>query len=890
MQYFCRLVLSIYKNTFFASVVLVFIVNRLLILGAESILKYFILGIISMHRSSFLTKIVAIIAIWGGIQVFFWLLGVDSVAAATLSSYVQDKIYIYNSILNGLYLLIWPALALAWFALDNSMVYWSLFGLDAPLFLIWNIIKNIANFILWFMVLFEILKNFFTTGEQGKKAFDVIKKALIAWVLIQASWFLMWAIIDISTIATYSVGGMPITILGWSDNQCKALADIRTLPIGTKVDFTASNQNSTIDNGFQYYYYINKDDGTKTYFSPCEFYNDRWVIGQKFWGTYGGILYEDDYCIMPGNQFAYFSPWTQLATNQTVLSPLGLSQPSNGNYTQYKDNLNQIKSLSWWLSDPQVRSGRAGSSLIFDARTWAKSEFNIQQPWIYLLNGTGTIASVFDQAPMLKDIIAKAEWFVGVLITLYKSILNFVSFNTGSSSTDTFILFLEALLKVWFGLALLIPLILLSIALVIRVGYIWMFIALSPIIALKIAFDDNETMKWIRSSIPIIKEKLGDVIRIIFAPVLITFAVSFCLVFMTALITSINNQPSNNPSQCLGDNLRVFESMNVKTSNPADGMNKTYQIAGIAEMQQSAFGINVTGPQRDIFGWILINLFGVAIVWLLLMTVIESVFKGTPVGDWKLRETAGNMLASLPFIPIPTSSWWRTTVGAGTLGKVAEAKASDINAKLNASNIDEILGRNNKKQDETETASSATTTTTTASTINTIGAANTGAVASAAAVWWLGSTVDMSKIDALKDNAEAKKLTANDISKSIITNNDFYSQYRDEVNKDDTKKAERWSKDAQWINTNRNMLSQDEFKTILERKDDLATRLVPQVDASRITIGGSEQVLSFVLWSDGMGQYEFKTMTDADKTLPEYIPLVEKTWISDRTQPIATIR
>jgi len=30
------------------------------------------------------------------------------------------------------------------------------------------------------MVLFEILKNFFTTKEEGKKAFDVIKKALIA--------------------------------------------------------------------------------------------------------------------------------------------------------------------------------------------------------------------------------------------------------------------------------------------------------------------------------------------------------------------------------------------------------------------------------------------------------------------------------------------------------------------------------------------------------------------------------------------------------------------------------------------------------------------------------------------------------------------------------------
>jgi hypothetical protein len=41
--------------------------------------------------------------------------------------------------------------------------------------------------------------------------------------------------------------------------------------------------------------------------------------------------------------------------------------------------------------------------------------------------------------------------------------------------------------------------------------------------------------------------------------------------------------------------------MNIETSNPADGLNKTYQIAGIAELQQSAFGVNVTGPQRDIF-------------------------------------------------------------------------------------------------------------------------------------------------------------------------------------------------------------------------------------------------------------------------------------------------
>ena len=66
--------------------------------------------------------------------------------------------------------------------------------------------------------------------------------------------------------------------------------------------------------------------------------------------------------------------------------------------------------------------------------------------------------------------------------------------------------------------------------------------------------------------------------------------------------------------------------MNIKTSIPEDGQPKTYQIAGIAELQENAFGIDVTGMQKDIFGWILINLFGVAIVWLLLMTIIETVF------------------------------------------------------------------------------------------------------------------------------------------------------------------------------------------------------------------------------------------------------------------------
>jgi len=844
-----------------------------------------------MHKSSFLTKILAIVAVWWGIQIFFWFLGVDIAAAATLSEYVQDKIYVYNSILNGLYLLIRPALALAGFALDNSMVYGSLFGLDAPLFLIWNIIKNIANFILWFMVLFEILKNFFTTGEQGKKAFEVIKKALIAWVLIQASWFLMGAVIDISTIATYSIGGMPIAILGWEDNQCKALGNIKTLPIGTKVDFTASNADYSIDNGFQYYYYINKTGWTKSYFSPCEFYNDRWVIGQKFWRENGGITYVDNYCILPGNQFAYFT--NQIAIDAAEMgSVVGQwPNPDGNDPIWYRQNIDTLSSHSWWLIDPNVRSWWLANNLIFDARSWAKSEASGDEPGIYLLNGTwGAVFNAFDQAPMLKNIIGESEWFVGVLITLYKSVLNFVSFNTGSSSTDTFILFLEALLKVWFGLALLIPLTLLSIALVIRVGYIWMFIALSPIIALKIAFEDNDTMKWIRWSIPIIKEKLSDVLRIIFAPVIITFAVSFCLVFMTALITSINNQPWNSTSQCLGDNISVFESMNIKTSTPADGQNKTYQIAGIAELQQSAFGSDITGPQRDIFGWVLINLFGVAIVWLLLMTTIDSVFKWTPIGDLNLGTKALKMMSQIPIIPIPMKGGWWTSVWAWTLASVAEQQLNNVSREITAKQEKALMGIDEDNTKSKDISNSDTNTTTTNSIVSTIGETNTWTVATAVAVWWLWSTVDMTKIEALKDNA--KKYTSNEISKAVATEPSLYEKYTTEVNKlDDSTKKERWTNDAKWINTNKAIFNKDEFKTILGRpNDELAKRLTPQADKSKINLGWDDQVITFTLGADGIWQYVFDKVTNADKSLPDYSPLIDKTSITDRSQPIAIIR
>ena len=46
---------------------------------------------------------------------------------------------------------------------------------------------------------------------------DLIKKTLIASILIQASWFILMAAVDLSTILTYTVGAIPTTLVGNSD-------------------------------------------------------------------------------------------------------------------------------------------------------------------------------------------------------------------------------------------------------------------------------------------------------------------------------------------------------------------------------------------------------------------------------------------------------------------------------------------------------------------------------------------------------------------------------------------------------------------------------------------------------------------------------------------------
>ena len=80
----------------------------------------------------------------------------DATAVTTAASTVDDKknemvgnlLSFLDAGLKIIYIILWPLLFVCGLALDNSLVYGSIFNLDVPLWKFWNMMKNFANFAL----------------------------------------------------------------------------------------------------------------------------------------------------------------------------------------------------------------------------------------------------------------------------------------------------------------------------------------------------------------------------------------------------------------------------------------------------------------------------------------------------------------------------------------------------------------------------------------------------------------------------------------------------------------------------------------------------------------------------------------------------------------------
>lgn len=97
--------------------------------------------------------------------------------------------------------------------MTNSFIYSEALHFDVFLWKIWQITRNIANFWLGFIFLYEILKYMLNPSET-KTPMSIIKDLLKSGIVIQLSWFAIMVLVDISTVLFALVSSFPSQVIG----------------------------------------------------------------------------------------------------------------------------------------------------------------------------------------------------------------------------------------------------------------------------------------------------------------------------------------------------------------------------------------------------------------------------------------------------------------------------------------------------------------------------------------------------------------------------------------------------------------------------------------------------------------------------------------------------
>ncbi len=116
--------------------------------------------------------------------------------------------------------------------MTNDFIYGQAFYLDRYLWKMWTFMRTMALFMLWFLLLVDILRAYFK--QEGQSAIiGAIRKVAIAGIMIPMTWWLMAVIIDISVVATATVSSLPLQVM---QQQRNSLSYSITIPKKIEID------------------------------------------------------------------------------------------------------------------------------------------------------------------------------------------------------------------------------------------------------------------------------------------------------------------------------------------------------------------------------------------------------------------------------------------------------------------------------------------------------------------------------------------------------------------------------------------------------------------------------------------------------------------------------
>lgn len=121
-----------------------------------------------------------------------------------------EKVKWIQKFWQALYTVTWPLILIAWTFMDNNVVYGSFIWMDSLLWKVWNVMRSFANYIIWFILIFSIFSLFLWWKLEQFNPIKMIPQLAIASILVNASWFLIAAMIDVSNVMTYAVWTLPL--------------------------------------------------------------------------------------------------------------------------------------------------------------------------------------------------------------------------------------------------------------------------------------------------------------------------------------------------------------------------------------------------------------------------------------------------------------------------------------------------------------------------------------------------------------------------------------------------------------------------------------------------------------------------------------------------------
>jgi len=547
---------------------------------------------------------------------------------------LADTVSFLDVLLKVIYLILRPFIFLSGVALDNSLVLGEVFNLDSVLRKFRRIMTTFANFGLALVVLYKIIE-FIVTKKENKEVFDIIGKSLLAWVLIQASWFIILALIDLSTIAIYSIWAMPMNFIGDTQVGQKIVLEMDgKMDLSKFKDDTVENRDDS-DQAFIVTYKCNGDmfrDDKKLL--ACHI-KDGFIIWPVTIPKVTSIEKDDiHYCHINNGNFA--NSWVVM---------VGITPATSAN-TALTGRVDCIATFDLPTADADLQRIKIPP----ECKTPVTKSY--KNSAVYVNNDE--LLGNSRQCQKLGDVLSKSKWFVKVMATMYSSLLNFANINLSESTLTAGSAVSVFMLKLILALALFIPLLALTIVLLVRVAYLWMIIVFSPLLVIKnvFKFDKFKIIWWIKIRGSELWEGRGDILGVIFMPVTVVFALSMWLIFLSVL------QDKFNPLTT--DQKELEAAFDVKVETDQDYTSFTFNRTSSTEIEnpKESYGMSIF---LNFFGYIFVNLFAIGVMRMVFFAAMKTSKTLGNIGD-KINKKGTEMLWSLPIIPLPWG--WKAGVGS----------------------------------------------------------------------------------------------------------------------------------------------------------------------------------------------------------------------------------